>query len=237
MFRNMEKEKLIENEDFKLVGFYEDTGMFADFLDILQPVYLINQKYYVLILSKTDLDHEIKRMYGIYCDVGPDPEGISKHFQSVKFYIQKEEFWEREYVLKEKTVGCFFKIEEVSNDRLIKQQDPITLESSTYIGAVRLPDGNVVVGDFEFLEKVIEENVDDLEERYKLLDMVYYNHQDYYKREELLNDIYYNHYEELSPEVRYKIYKEKPRTAFIAYGLRVMESIRDEAIEVKIKHI
>lgn len=223
---NSEKECLLEGEDFKLVGFYEDNGMFSKVLGMLQPVYLMNGEYYIEELTNYPLMEVIKSIENTYYDLGNVRSYIRQYLNDIRYHIGDDEFWKKEYGLTLKKVSNYFEIQQFPNDKIIRP-DVICLDSVSYIGAIKLPNGQVVIGDEEFIEKNIMENVSDIEERYKLLDVLYMNYKDYHKREFLINDVYDNHYEELSVKEKNKIVDKKDSIDFLIYGLSIMEEIKN----------
>lgn len=231
-----EKDRLIEGKDFEIIGFVQDNSIFSKFIDILQPVYLLGEKTYVLRLLEYPLMDIVKSIESSYEAWGVDLEYIKNFINNLAIYISKDDFFLKEYILAINSYNVTLKMSDLQSDEVIKE-DVICLTEKEYVAAIKLPDGKIAVGSEEFLEKTIMERIEDMNGRFDLLVTLYDNLKDYYKKEELINDIFNNHLEELNEEEQRKIKRMKSEHDFIMQGIRIAEDIRDTYKGVKIRRV
>lgn len=235
-YEKSKNDKLMEVIDFELIGFVDDNSMFSKFRGILQPVYLINGKSYVGELLKYPLEDIVKEIEDAYQAWGENLDYIKKFINNLSVLITRDDFFIKEYALKFNYLDLTLKMADLPKDKIIKEE-PLSLSEEEYIGAIKLPDGYIVVGSEEFIEKIILERVDDVKTRFSLLDTLYVNYKDYHRKDELLIDIMNNHFDEFDQSDKRKIQDMKDAHDFLMQGITIAEDISDSYKGVKIRRI
>ena len=164
-YRESGKELLLEGCDFKLFGFYDSIGLELDDAMMLQPIYLIDGKYYVMFRDDDVLSGIIFKL-DMICDMYKKDKDKMYHVVSeFMSHFDASIFTQEKYKMLE------IDIRNVHNlilfaDRRVLMADDFNLYKGYCNGAILLDDGRIAVGDELFLERVILDNIKDKKRRY-----------------------------------------------------------------------
>lgn len=214
-------EELVKNNN-QVYGFYDPVGIDSEDSLMLQVVYLLDGKYYVMYHGR-DLYSEVMFQLDIISDMYKDDKeklnyAVSEFMSHFKETIPNE----TKYELHEVNINDIHHLIPYQEGKALISAD-FSMDSIN--GAVVLSDGRVAVGDLEFLEKAIMENVIDQRYKYELLENIYYNFYSFEKRANIIND-FCSTYEDTFDDFERKLWDDKrTNNNMILYALSLLDSL------------
>lgn len=217
-------EELEEIKNTKVYGFYNPVGLDLEDSKMLQVIYFIDGKYYVMyqeedlwskVMFKIDLIFDMykgnkeKMYYAISEFMSYFKESIPRHPKYQLYEIDINNVHNLIPYQEEKVVTC----------------DDFKLDGSTFIGAIPLKNGCIAVGNEEFLEEVISHYIDDEKRRDELLEEIYYNFYEFEKRENVINDFFRTYYDSLDEWDRKIWDSKKANNYLVLYALSLLKDL------------
>lgn len=218
-------------DNVAIVGFYDSVGLDINEATMLQVVYLIGDKHYVLFRDDDVLSGIIFKLDMISDMYKNDKEKMYYAVSEFMSHFHDSIVEEEEYKLYEIDINNVHNLIPFDASKVLMPSD-FKISNCAYNGAVVLSDGRIVVGDKDFIEKVIMDNVTDRRRRYQLLEDVYYTFCDFEKREKILNDFFYEFYENES-EIEKEIWDSKRNNNYLVlYAFSLLSSLNVNFREV-----
>lgn len=224
-------ETLEIKKDYKVYGFYDSLGLDLEESTLLQVIYLIDGKHYIMyrdddlfscMIFKLDMISDLykndkdKRNYAV--------SEFMSHFDASLANMEK-------YKLFEIDINGINKLIPFNESESLVADD-FNVSGDCYNGAIVLDDGRIAVGNEEFLEKIVLDNVKDNKRKYELLEDIYYNYCNFEKREDVINNFYHEFYDDTEGFEK-EIWDDKRKNnSLVLYALSLLGPLNVECREV-----
>lgn len=185
---------LEDNVNFKVVGFYDPIGgLKLDEADMLQVVYSVNGKYYVMYEDNDMMANIFFYLDMIMDTYQGDKEKMYHDISEFMSHFQADVINESKYSLTEIDINKVHNLIPFDKYKVLMPDD-FMISRNCFYGAVLVSEGVIALGNKGFLEKAILNNVQNKKRRYELLESLYYDYYDFEKREAIINDFYCEFY-------------------------------------------
>lgn len=205
--------KVVLKEKVQIVGFYDPVGLDLEDSTTLQVVYLIGDKHYVLFTEDNDVLAKIILEIDMISDMHDDKDKMYYDVSEFMSHFQASVLGDKQFKLYEIDINDIHNLIPFDASKTL-MSDNFKVSNREWNGAVMLGDGRIAVGDEEFLEKAVTDNVTDKKRKYQLLENIYYDFCDFEKREKVINDFFYEFYDNES-KVEKEIWDNKKRNNYL----------------------
>lgn len=225
-------EELETKNNSQIYGFYDSVGLDLDEASMLQVIYLIDGKYYVMFRDEDVLSGIIFKLDMISDMYKKDKDKMYYAVSEFMSHFEAAVTSKEKYKLFEIDIKNVHNLIRFDKDKVLIADD-FKITDSCYNGALVLANGYIAVGDKFFLERVILDNVEDKIQRLELLEEIYYNFCDFEKREKVINDFCDMFYDTLD-ELHREMWDDKRMNNYlILYALSLLGPLNVDFREVK----